>query len=222
MTTTSSKQQTPIVNALSFDVEEHFQVQAFADQLTQSDWDRHETRVAGNTDRLIDLLGEAGQSATFFTLGWVAQRHPDLVKRIVSHGHELASHGFAHCRVDSQTPEDFRQDVRKTKALLEDAGGVAVVGYRAATFSMGAFTPWAHEILAGEGHRYSSSIYPVKHDLYGAPDAPRFAYCPIPGDTFLEIPITTTRFCRQKFSRRRGRVFSVPSLWADQTHDQPG
>jgi polysaccharide deacetylase family protein (PEP-CTERM system associated) len=176
-------------NALTIDVEDYFQVEAFAGVIDRADWDMLPRRVAHNTNRLLDILGEAGAAATFFMLGWVAARHPELVRRIIAEGHELACHGFDHYRADQQSPDEFRADVRHSKALLEETGGVPVLGYRAPTFSVGSRSPWAHAILADEGFRYSSSVYPIAHDLYGEPGAPRRPFCPQPG--FIEIPLTT-------------------------------
>jgi polysaccharide deacetylase family protein (PEP-CTERM system associated) len=179
-------------NALTVDVEDYFQVQAFAAAIPRSAWEGLPRRVEANTDRLLDLFARAGVRATFFTLGWVAERHPALIRRIVADGHELASHGHWHDRVDGQRPEAFRDDVARAKAVLENAGGVAVAGYRAPTFSVGPRTPWAADILAATGHRYSSSIYPVRHDLYGQPDAPRVAFRH-GGAGLWELPMTTLR-----------------------------
>src|SRR5215469_35485 len=153
-------------NALTIDVEDYFQVEAFAGIIDRSTWDDFPRRVAYNTDRLLDILAETGAKATFFALGWVAERHPALIRRIVAGEHELASHGFDHYRADSQTEAQFRHDVKSSKALLEDIGGVRIIGYRAPTFSAGCRAPWVHRVLAEEGFRYSSSVYPVVHDLY--------------------------------------------------------
>ncbi|MBF0391635.1 MAG: DUF3473 domain-containing protein [Alphaproteobacteria bacterium] len=185
---------TRLVNALSIDVEDWFQVQALAGRVSRDDWDRMERRVERNTERILSILDRHALRATFFTLGWVAQRSRAIIRRIVAEGHELACHGLDHTRVDSQTPEQFRADIRRAKRLLEDAGGVAVRGYRAATFSVGPTTPWAWEVLADEGFAYSSSVCPVRHDLYGMPDAPRFAYRPL-GERggIEEIPVSTIR-----------------------------
>lgn len=182
----------PIRNAMSVDVEDWFQVQAFAEAIPRDEWDQLSCRVVANTEQVLERFAEAGVRATFFTLGWVAQRHPSLVRRIVDAGHELASHGNGHERVDAIGAEAFRADIRAARMLLEDTGGVAVRGYRAPTFSIGPHTPWAHPILAEEGYRYSSSVFPVKHDLYGAPDAPRGPHHPHP-DGVLELPMTTVR-----------------------------
>jgi len=179
------------VNALTIDVEDFFHVQAFAGLIPRSAWEELPRRVEKNTERLLELCDRAGVAGTFFTLGWVAERHPALVRRIVAGGHELASHGFWHQRADTQLPGEFREDVVRAKTLLEDVGGVAVAGYRAPTFSLGPRTPWAAAILAEAGYRYSSSIYPVRHDLYGAPDAPRHPHRAAGG--LWELPMTTLR-----------------------------
>ncbi|MGE0258274.1 MAG: XrtA system polysaccharide deacetylase [Alphaproteobacteria bacterium] len=194
-------------NALTVDVEDYFQVEAFAGVIDRRDWEILPRRVARNTNRLLDILDEAGVSATFFTLGWVAERHPELVRRIVADGHELASHGSDHYRADQQTPEQFRGDVRRSKELLEDIGGAAVAGYRAPTFSVGVKSRWAHRVLAEEGFRYSSSVYPIAHDLYGAPAAPRRPFCPLPG--FIEIPLTTVRVLGRNFPTAGGGYFRL-------------
>ncbi|WP_144300187.1 XrtA system polysaccharide deacetylase [Elioraea rosea] len=183
----------PVVNAMSVDVEDWFQVQAFAGTIARDAWDALPRRVEANTDRILALFDEAGVRATFFTLGWVAERHPALIRRIVAGGHELASHGHLHELVHAIGPERFRADLTRAKAALEDAGGVPVIGYRAPTFSIGpASAPWAHAILAETGHAYSSSIFPVKHDLYGAPDAPRGPWRP-DASGVIELPMTTVR-----------------------------
>ena len=179
-----------LVNAMSVDVEDYFQVQAFAGAIGRAEWDHYPCRVEANIERVLRLFGDRGVKASFFTLGWIAERYPAMVRTIVAEGHELASHGYAHVPVYAQGPDEFRADVRKTKRILEDIGQVAVQGYRAATFSIGAKNLWALDVLAEEGYRYGSSIYPVKHDLYGMPDAPRFAYRPGKSG-FIEIPMTT-------------------------------
>jgi len=183
----------PIVNAMTVDVEDWFQVQAFAGAISRDAWDRLPRRVEANTDRILELFAGARVRATFFTLGWVAERHPTLVRRIVAAGHELASHGYGHELVHAIGPERFRADLRRARAALEDAAGVRVIGYRAPTFSIGpASAPWAHAILAETGHAYSSSVFPVRHDLYGAPEAPRGPYRP-DGSGVVELPMTTVR-----------------------------
>jgi polysaccharide deacetylase family protein (PEP-CTERM system associated) len=179
-------------NALSVDVEDYFQVQAFAGTIPRAEWETWPRRVEANTDRLLDLFAESGVQGTFFTLGWVAERYPALVRRIVAAGHELASHGHGHELVAAIGAEAFRADIRRAKRVLEDIGGVAISGYRAPTFSIGPHTPWAFPILAEEGHLYSSSVYPVRHDLYGAPGAPRFPHRTA-GGALWEVPMTTWR-----------------------------
>ena len=181
-----------MANAMTVDVEDYFQVQAFAGVIARGTWDSIPCRVEANTARILDAFARAGVHGTFFTLGWVADRYPGIVRAIVAAGHELASHGYGHARADGQTPDEFREDVRRAKGVLEDLGGVAVAGYRAPTFSIGPRNPWAFDVLAEEGHRYSSSIYPVRHDLYGVPDAPRFPYRPAAGP-LVEFPMTTVR-----------------------------
>lgn len=184
----SSKSMT---NAMTVDVEDYFQVSAFEDHVAKSQWNSLPQRVADNTSRILDLFAQHHIKATFFTLGWVAERHPQLVRRIIAEGHELASHGYEHIRVTEQEPEEFREDIRKTRRILEDIGGQQIIGYRAASYSIGANNLWALQILEEEGFQYSSSIYPVKHDLYGMPSAPRFAFIPENVHKLLEIPIST-------------------------------
>jgi len=179
------------VNAMTVDVEDYFQVSAFEPHIAREQWEQWPRRVARNTHRILDLFAESGVKATFFTLGWVAERHPALIRRIVADGHELASHGYAHIRATQQTPTEFRADVTRTKALLEDLGGAAILGYRAASYSIGAGNLWALAELEQAGYRYSSSIYPIRHDLYGMPEAPRFAFHPDNAPTLLEVPVTT-------------------------------
>jgi polysaccharide deacetylase family protein (PEP-CTERM system associated) len=180
-----------ITNAMTIDVEDYFQVEAFATTIDRAEWPSLPRRVERNTERLLEILADGGVEATFFILGWVAERHPLLVRRILAGGHELASHGCDHLRVDRQSPDEFRDDVRRARRVLEDLGGVAVRGYRAPTFSIGRDARWAHAILAEEGYRYSSSVYPLQRDLYGVPDAPRTAFAPVPG--LVEIPMTAVR-----------------------------
>lgn len=182
-----------VCNAMSIDVEDYFQVQAFNGQVDRDDWEKLEWRFAANTYRILDMLAQENIKATFFTLAWVAQRCKPLIRRMADEGHEVASHGMAHFRADEQSPEVFRRDIADAKAILEDAGGVAVKGYRAATFSIGANNLWAFDILAEEGYLYSSSINPVRHDLYGLPDAPRAPFYPCANEYIPEIPITTVQ-----------------------------
>lgn len=180
-------------NALSVDVEEYFQVSAFERHVTSADWDRWPSRVALSTGKLLDLFADAGVKATFFTLGWVAERHPALIRRMVAEGHELGCHGYCHVRITAQTPAEFRADLARSKALLEDAGGIAVQGYRAASFSITRANLWAFAEIEAAGFRYSSSVYPVHHDLYGIPDAPRRPFRPIGTTALVEIPVSTLR-----------------------------
>ncbi len=198
------------LNAMSVDVEEHFQVHAFAGQIRRDDWDGHESRVERNTDRVLKVFADHGVRATFFVLGWVAERCPGLVRRIVAGGHELASHGYCHIRADTQSPEAFRADVRRTKRLLEDVGGVRVDGYRAASFSIGRRNWWAFDILAEEGHRYSSSVFPIHHDQYGVPTAPRDPFVPSPAaGGLVEIPMSTVRLFGQNLPCSGGGYFRL-------------
>lgn len=180
-------------NAITCDVEDWFQVQAFARAIPRARWDTLPRRVDENMDRVLGAFATSGVKGTFFTLGWVAERHKPLVRRIVAEGHELASHGHGHELAHELTTEGFRADVRRAKQTLEDAGGVAVLGYRAPTFSIGRRNPWAHQVLQEEGYRYSSSVFPVRHDLYGDPTAPRFPFRP-GGGALIELPMTTVRF----------------------------
>ena len=179
-------------NAMTVDVEDYFQVQAFAGIINRAAWNATPCRIEANMDRVLQQFERAGVTATFFTLGWIADRYPAIVRSIVTAGHELASHGYGHVRADSQSPDEFRADVRKAREVLQDLGGVPVTGYRAPTFSIGPRNAWAFDILAEEGYSYSSSVYPLKHDLYGTPDAPRFPYRPTAG-RLIEIPMTTVR-----------------------------
>lgn len=181
-----------VLNAMTVDVEDYFQVEAFSTVISRDAWEKMPCRVEENTDRLLALFADAGVKATFFVLGWIATRHRPLIERIVAGGHELASHGFNHLRADRQTRDEFRSDVRDTRRLLEDIGGVPVVGYRAATFSIGRKNWWAYDVLSEEGYAYSSSVFPIVHDLYGVPDAPREPFRPSAAP-ILEIPLTTIR-----------------------------
>lgn len=207
----------PVWNAMTVDVEDFFQVQAFAGAISRQDWDSYPRRVEANTDKVLSLFADAKITGTFFTLGWIAERHPALIRRIVEQGHELASHGYAHIRVFEQDPSQFRADVRRTKAILEDIGGVAVQGYRAASFSLTQSTLWALSVLAEEGYRYSSSIYPIAHDHYGIPSAPRFAFEPEQSG-FLEIPMTTVALFGRNLPCSGGGYFRLlpyhVSRWA--------
>ena len=196
-----------ITNALTIDVEDYFQVSAFAPYIARSDWERRECRVERNVQRILALLAERQIRATFFTLGWIAERYPALVRDIVAGGHELASHGYGHERASDLDEPAFRNDLVRAKHVLEDTGGVAVKGYRAPSFSIGKRNLWALETLLRTGHRYSSSIYPIAHDHYGMPDAPRFAYQTEQG--LLEVPVTTLRMGGRNFPSSGGGYFRL-------------
>jgi polysaccharide deacetylase family protein (PEP-CTERM system associated) len=193
---------------MTVDVEDYFQVQAFAHCIERKDWDGFPRRVDLNTNRILDQFDAAGVKATFFTLGWVAQRFPSLIRRIVADGHELASHGWDHTRADSQVPAAFRADIRRTRLMLEDVGGVGVGGYRAATFSIGPTNLWVFPILRQEGYLYSSSINPIRHDLYGMPDAPRVPFRP-DAEGVMEIPMTTVRLMGRNWPCSGGGYFRL-------------
>lgn len=196
MTITSSNKEpdAALLNAMSVDVEDYFHAEALASVRGEAGSAALPVRFQSVTHRLLDLFAERQVKGTFFTLGWVAKEAPDLVARIVSEGHELGCHSFSHIRVVEQSRQDFREDLRRAKGALEDASGVALKGYRAPTFSINQETFWAYEILAEEGFSYSSSIYPVAHDLYGMPGASRVPFHPVDGLDLLEIPMSTVRF----------------------------
>lgn len=196
------------VNVMSVDVEDYFQVSAFESTINRSEWSAIKPRVDRNTNHILDMFGQHDVKATFFMLGWVAERFPELVRRIVAEGHELASHGYHHVRVTSQSPEEFQADIRETKALLEDIGGVAVKGYRAASYSIGSSNLWALDKLAEEGYEYSSSIYSIRHDLYGMPEAPRFAWR-VSGADLIELPVTTVRLVGNNYPCGGGGYFRL-------------
>jgi polysaccharide deacetylase family protein (PEP-CTERM system associated) len=205
-----------LMNALTVDVEDYFQVSAMAPHIARDSWDAQPCRVERNVQRLLAMFAQHGAHATFFTLGWVAERYPQLVHDIVAGGHEIASHGYGHLRASDQSQADFAQDVRRAKALLEDIGGQEVQGYRAPSFSIGHGNAWAFDVLLDAGYRYSSSVYPVQHDHYGMPDAPRFPYAARPG--LIEIPITTTRVLGRNLPAGGGGYFRLApyrlSRWA--------
>jgi polysaccharide deacetylase family protein (PEP-CTERM system associated) len=196
-------------NALSVDVEDWFQVGAFEKVIDRGDWESLERRVERNTDDVLALFDEAGVKATFFTLGWVAKRHPALLRRIAAAGHEVASHGLDHKRVFTMTEAQFRADIGEARALIEDAVGQRVTGYRAPSFSVDARTPWVHPVLAEEGYAYSSSVAPIRHDHYGWPDSPRFAWRPIAGAELIELPVTTLELAGRRFAAGGGGFFRV-------------
>lgn len=194
---------------MTVDVEDYFQVSAFAPHIPRESWTSLSCRVELNIDRILILLDDECTKATFFTLGWIADRYPAMVKRIVASGHELASHGWAHHRVSDQKPHEFREDIIRSKSLLEDIGGQAVIGYRAPSFSIGRHNLWALDVLEEAGYRYSSSIYPIQHDHYGMPDAPRFAHHPRPHHGLLELPITTMRLFSRNLPAGGGGYFRL-------------
>jgi polysaccharide deacetylase family protein (PEP-CTERM system associated) len=200
---------TGIINALSVDVEDYFQVEAFKSVISPESWDSYSPRVADNTRRVMDLMSAANTRGTFFVLGWVAQRFPKLIQEIAESGHEVACHGFDHERVQAQSPSQFRDDIGRAKSLLEDISGKRVRGYRAPTFSINDKNWWSYDVLAGEGFEYSSSVYPIAHDLYGMPEAPRGAFYPLAGSGFIEIPISTVRFNGRNFPAGGGGYFRL-------------
>ena len=198
-----------IRNAMTCDVEDYFQVSAFAPYIDRASWPTRECRVEANMERILALYERHGVRATFFTLGWIAERYPAMVRRIVAAGHELASHGYGHLRASDQSRAEFDNDIRSSKALLEDIGGQSVVGYRAPSFSIGHANLWALDALHEAGYKYSSSIYPIAHDHYGMPDAPRFAFYPNGPDGLLEVPITTVKMAGRNLPAGGGGYFRL-------------
>ncbi|TFW15420.1 XrtA system polysaccharide deacetylase [Duganella callida] len=196
-------------NAMTIDVEDYFQVSAFAPHIARDSWPARECRVEANMERILGILDARQVKATFFTLGWIAERYPQVVKRIVAGGHELASHGYGHLRASDQDRAQFMDDISRSKGILEDLGGQPVLGYRAPSFSIGHGNLWALEALREAGYRYSSSIYPVRHDHYGMPDAPRFAFYPNGPDGLLELPITTVRLMKRNLPAGGGGYFRL-------------
>lgn len=196
-------------NALTVDVEDYFQVSAFASRISPASWDKMPCRVERNMGLILEMFSEHKIHATFFTLGWLAERYPGMVRQIVEQGHELASHGYAHLRASDQTREAFFQDIVRAKNLLEDIGGVAVKGYRAPSFSIGRENLWAQACLQEAGYRYSSSVYPIRHDHYGMHEAPRFAFYPEDGKGLLELPVTTVRLFNQNLPAGGGGYFRL-------------
>jgi polysaccharide deacetylase family protein (PEP-CTERM system associated) len=198
-----------IRNGLSVDVEDWFQVGAFEHVIDRDDWKSLSGRVERNCEAILAMFEETGVKATFFTLGWVAQRHPALVRRIAGQGHELASHGMDHARVFTLDRKAFAQDLESSRKAIEDASGESVSGYRAPSFSIDARTPWAYDVLAQQGYAYSSSVAPIAHDHYGWSDAPRFAFLPLAGSGLVEIPVTTALFAGRRLAAGGGGFFRV-------------
>ncbi|MDP1652049.1 MAG: DUF3473 domain-containing protein [Rhodocyclaceae bacterium] len=196
------------INALTIDVEDYFQVSAFAPYIDRADWDKCECRVERNIVQILALLDQHDIKATFFTLGWIAERYPGIVRDIVDGGHELASHGYGHERANKLSPEAFFEDISRAKQILEALSGGEVKGYRAPSFSIdGGNRHWAFDALVRAGYRYSSSVYPVHHDHYGMPDAPRFSH--VSHASLLEIPPTTVRAFKRNWPASGGGYFRL-------------
>ena len=200
---------TAIRNAMSVDVEDYFQVSAFESFIDRDSWNRIPSRVAGNTERILRMFDDYGVKATFFVLGWVAEHHPSVVREITAAGHEVASHGYEHVRVFQQSPREFRADISRTKAVLEDISGQEVVGYRAASYSIDARTLWALKEVQEAGYLYSSSIYPIRHDLYGMPEAPRVPFYPNGDGALIELPISTVDVLSRRLPCGGGGYFRL-------------
>jgi len=196
-----------MVNALTIDVEDYFQVSAFAGRIARDSWESMPCRVERNVERILEMLAERDVRATFFVLGWVAERYPGLVRKLASGGHEIASHGYEHKRVTDQAYGSFLADIRLAKAILEDVSQKKVSGYRAPSFSVGPGNEWAFDCMLEAGYRYSSSVYPIRHDHYGVPDAPRFAYEVRPG--LLEVPVATVRLLNANWPAGGGGYFRL-------------
>ncbi len=203
-----------IVNAMSIDVEDYFHVSVFDGIVPRHHWERMESRVVANTTRILDIFAESGIRSTFFILGWVAERHPDLVKAIASRGHELASHGYAHRLVYDQTPAAFREDVRRAKRVLEDASGEPVRGYRAPSYSITPRSLWALDVLIEEGYEYDASIFPIRHDRYGIPVSARHPYTiKRKAGTLIEVPGSATRVGPLNLPVAGGGYFRLLPYW---------
>jgi polysaccharide deacetylase family protein (PEP-CTERM system associated) len=212
---TASCRSAPIVNALTVDVEDYFHVSAFAEHVPRSQWSDLESRVVRNTERLLTMFEAAGVRATFFVLGWVAERFPDLVHQIARAGHEIASHGYAHGLVYSMTAEEFRDDLRRARGALEVACGRRVVGYRAPSYSITRQSLWALDVLVEEGYVYDASIYPIHHDRYGIPEWTRHIHrVDRPGGGIWEVPGSTNRWAATNFPVGGGGYFRLlPYRW---------
>ncbi|MDL1956172.1 MAG: DUF3473 domain-containing protein [Candidatus Desulfofervidus auxilii] len=205
-----------LINALTIDLEDYFQVEAFASRINYNDWDNYPCHIEKNTKKILDILDFYQIKATFFCLGWIAKRYPLLIKTIAQKGHEIASHGYAHKPIYKQSPKEFREDIKRTKNILEDIIGKPVFGYRAPTYSITQKTLWALEILAEEGYKYDSSIFPIKHDLYGIPNAPRFPFVVMfqrvnvqTCQRLFEFPLTTLRILNLNIPIAGGGYFRL-------------
>ncbi|MEM7543569.1 MAG: XrtA system polysaccharide deacetylase [Pseudomonadota bacterium] len=203
----------PSLNALSIDVEDYFQVSAFESVIGRGDWHKWPARVEANTERLLETFADFDVKATFFTLGWVAENYPGTVRAIVEQGHELGCHGYEHVRLTQHNRDSFRDDLSRSKALLEDVSGERVNGYRAASFSITKNNSWAFDEIESAGFQYSSSVYPVRHDLYGIPDAPRTPFRPDGMQHLIEIPIATARICGRNIPAGGGGYFRLFPYW---------
>ena len=203
------------VNAMTVDVKDYFHVSVFDGTVRRADWESMESRVVANTERLLDLFDEHAVRGTFFVLGWVAERHPSLVRAITGRGHELASHGYAHRLVYEQAPAVFREDVRRSKSLIEDLSGRRVNGYRAPSFSVTERSLWALDVLLEEGYTYDASIFPIRHDRYGIPDAPRWPHTMArAAGTLFEVPGSTVRVGGTNLPVAGGGYFRIlPYAW---------
>ncbi|MEL7535615.1 MAG: XrtA system polysaccharide deacetylase [Pseudomonadota bacterium] len=203
-------------NALTCDVEDYFQVSAFEHLVPKSSWHEWSCRVERNMDQVLEIYAERGAKGTFFTLGWIAEHYPGVVRKIAAEGHEVASHGYQHERVWNQTADSFRDDIDRTRKLLQDLSGQPVVGFRAASWSLDKRTPWAHQVMAECGYTYSSSIYPISHDHYGLPDAPLQPFVEKTSG-LLEVPASTFRLAGRNLPSAGGgyfRLFPLPlSRW---------
>ena len=205
----------PIINAMSVDVEDYFQVSAFEPTVSRAHWSQFESRVERNTHRLLDIFDEFNVKSTFFTLGWIAERHPHLVQAIAARGHEIASHGFEHRLIYEQTPDAFRDDVRRAKAVLEQTSGQGVAGYRAPSYSVTTQSLWALDVLAEEGYSYDSSIFPIRHDRYGIPTAPRHPHRldMVRHGSLVEVPASTVRVGSTNLPVAGGGYFRLLPYW---------
>jgi polysaccharide deacetylase family protein (PEP-CTERM system associated) len=198
-----------MLNALSVDVEDWFQVGAFEKVIAREQWDRLSCRVERNCVAILALFDRAEVKATFFVLGWIAERYPDLVRQIAGRGHEVASHGWDHRRVWTMTEAEFAADLERASRAIEAVSGVRPRGYRAPSFSIDARTPWAHRVLGEQGYDYSSSVAPIRHDHYGWPEAPRFAFRPLGGSDLIELPVTTVTLAGKRMAAGGGGFFRL-------------